>query len=215
MTLNAAIRDIPMPVRLARRPVSERGFPVPWFVSRINGQWDFVNVDPRKIVEAHHRKLCWLCGGPLGRFVAFVIGPMCSINRISSEPPAHRDCAEYAVRACPFLARPAMRRNEKAAHNDGATVPGIMVQHNPGACLLWLTRSYRVEHGLFYLGEPIELYWYAEGRTATRAEIDAAIAKAEPFLRKHAEAEGREAVVELERQIERARKLLPQQDASP
>jgi hypothetical protein len=211
--LNAAIRDIPLPHRLARRPVSEKGFPVPWFVSFINGKWDFVNLDPRKIIEAYKKKICFLCGGPMGLHKAFVIGPMCSINRISAEPPAHRDCAEYAVRACPFLARPAMRRNDRSALNTADNAAGIMIEHNPGAALIWITKSFepiRVPNGvLFQIGDPVEVAWYAEGRTATRAEIDAAIAKGLPLLRKAAERDGPDAIIELAGFIERAKSLLP------
>jgi hypothetical protein len=29
--LNPSIRDIPIPPRMAKRPISDRGFPVPWF----------------------------------------------------------------------------------------------------------------------------------------------------------------------------------------
>ena len=207
--LNAAIRDIPLPERLKSRPVSERGFPVPWFVSFIKGQWDFVNLDPRKIVEAYKRNLCFLCGETLGRYKAFVIGPMCSINRVSSEPPAHKECAEYAVRACPFLARPNARRNDKAHLGTGEDVPGIMIQHNPGATLIWITKSFHPEHGLFHLGEPVEVQWFAEGRKATRPEIDAAIAKGLPLLRKQAASDGPDAMKELDQYIKRAEKLLP------
>ena len=211
--LNAAIRDIPLPERLARRPVSERGFPVPWFVSFINDKWDFVNLDPRKIGIAFNRRICFLCGEPLGQYLAFVIGPMCSINRISAEPPGHRECAEYAVRACPFLARPNMRRNEAAYRPGHVPAPGLMIEHNPGATVIWITKHFRplqVKGGaLFELGEPVELHWYAEGRKATRAEIDAAMAKGLPLLRKAAESDGRDAVADLETQIEQAKKLLP------
>lgn len=211
MALNAAIRDIPLPPRMGRRPVNERGFPVPWFVSFINGKWDFVNLNPRKIIEAYNRKICWLCGEPLGQYKAFAIGPMCSINRVSSEPPAHADCAEYAVRACPFLARPNAKRNTAAALNDGEAVPGIMIQHNPGANLIWITKTFkpmRANDGvLFALGEPTSVSWWAKGRKATRAEIDASIEKGLPYLRRLAAAEG--AMPELDAEIERAKKLLP------
>ena len=211
--LNAAIKDIPRPSRLARRPVSERGFPVPWFVSRIEGKWDFVNVDPRKIRDAHQRKICWLCGERLGVFRCFVIGPMCSINRVSAEPPAHRDCAEYAVRACPFLARPNMRRNDKAHLGNFEDIPGLGIEHNPGATLIWVTKRYwpiKAPGGtLFQIGDPVEVCWYAEGREATRTEILAAIDKGLPLLRRMAEDEGPEAVRELERYIERAMPLVP------
>jgi hypothetical protein len=211
--LNAAIRDIPLPARLAHRPVSERGFPVPWFVSWIGGKWDFVNLDPHKIIEAYHRSLCFICGGKLGKYKAFTIGPMCSINRVSSEPPAHRECSEYAVRTCPFLARPNAKRNEKAHLGTIDDTPGIAIEHNPGATLIWVTKSYRpmrVDNGvLFEIGEPVDLAWFTEGRTATRAEIDAAIAKGLPLLRASAAKEGPEALTELDRYIRRAEKLLP------
>jgi len=210
--LNASIANIPLPARLARRPVSDRGFPVPWFVSLIGGKWDFVNLDPRLIGEAYRRNICWLCGEPLGRFKCFVIGPMCSINRVSSEPPSHRDCAEYAVRACPFLARPNARRNEKATLAPG-NVPGISIDHNPGATLIWITGSYqpmRVPGGvLFQIGPPIETYWYTEGRTATRDEIMAAIDKGLPYLRNMAKAEGDGAETDLDAMIKEAMKLIP------
>jgi hypothetical protein len=212
--LNASIRDIPIPPRMARRPVNERGFPVPWFVSHINGKWDFVNLDPRKISEAHRRNICWLCGEPLGKFKAFVIGPMCSINRVSSEPPSHRECAEYAVRACPFLARPNMRRNEKAHLAPSMdNVPGIAIEHNPGATLIWLTKSYRPintpKGALFQIGDPVETLWFTEARPATREEILAAIDKGLPYLRKAATDEGNGAEAELDRYISEAMKLLP------
>ena len=210
--LNAAIRDIPLPPRMMRRPVNERGFPVPWFVSFIGGKWDFVNLDPRKIIEAYNRKICWLCGEPLGTFKAFVIGPMCSINRVSSEPPAHADCAEYAVKACPFLARPNAKRNTAAALGEADAVPGIMIQHNPGANLIWITKTFKPMRDptggvLFALGEPTSVSWWAEGRKATRAELDASIEKGLPYLRKVAEADGQ--MADLDREIERAKKLLP------
>lgn len=210
--LNAAIRNIPLPPRLARRPVSERGFPVPWFCSFRDGKWDFVNLDPRKIGIAYNQQLCWLCGEKLGQYKAFCIGPMCSINRVTSEPAQHLECSRYAVAACPFLARPNAKRNDAATVAPGNIV-GIHLAHNPGACLIWVTKSYRpmrVDDGvLFQLGDPVELSWWAEGRKATRAEIDAAMAKGLPHLRRVAAMDGSEAMHELEQQITHAEKLLP------
>ena len=184
--LNASIRDIPLPPRMARLPISERGYPVPWFVARINNQWDFRAIRPNGIARAHNRKLCWLCGEPLGQYLAFVIGPMCSINRVSSEPPSHRECAEYAVKACPFLTKPNMRRNEEDVPEG--TVAGEHIMHNPGATLIWITKSYRpVSDGsggvLFEIGPPHEVYFFREGRQATRDEIMDAINKGLPYLR--------------------------------
>lgn len=219
--LNASIRDIPMPSRMARRPISNKGFPVPFFVTardRATGEWDFRFVHPRTTLHCHTKRLCWLCGEPIERFrpFAFVIGPMCSINRVSSEPPSHRDCALYGIKACPFLSRPAMRRNdadltETQKGTQITDAPGVAISHNPGVSLLWITKKYEAEPSsrgfLFYLGEPLELHWFKEGRTATRAEIDAAIEKGLPYLRAAAAAE--DALPDLEQQIARALPLLP------
>jgi hypothetical protein len=210
--LNASIAGITMPPRMSRRPVSDKGFPVPWFASLRDGKWDFVNLDPRNIVEAYRRQICFLCGEKLGAFKCFVIGPMCSINRVSVEPPAHRDCAEYAVRACPFLARPNAKRNDRAHLGKPEDTPGTMVEHNPGAVLIWITKRYApITDGrggvLFEIGDPVEVYWYTEGRQASRAEILAAIDKGLPHLRK--EAEQANALDDLQAMIDRAMTLLP------
>lgn len=210
--LNAAIKDIPLPARMARRPVNDRGFPVPWFVSFRDGDWDFVNLDPEKLAIAYRQETCWLCGDKLGQFKSFCIGPMCSINRVTSEPAQHKECSEYAVKACPFLARPGAKRNTHATLAPG-NIPGIHLDHNPGACLIWTTKFYkpvRVNGGvLFELGDPVEVSWWAHGRTATRSEIDAAIAKGMPLLRRAAAMQGYESMMELERYLQRAEKLLP------
>ena len=84
---------------------------------------------------------------------------------------------------------------------------GIMIQHNPGATLIWITKSFHPEHGLFRLGDPVDLAWYAEGRKATRPEIDAAIAKGLPLL--YAATSCDDDVRQLEQWIARAGKLLP------
>lgn len=214
--LNASIKDIRMPARMARRPISRKGFPVPYFVTVKNdeGDYDFRAIEAAPIIACVNRKLCWLCGEPLGQYQCFVIGPMCSINRVSSEPPSHRDCAEYAMQACPFLSKPNARRNEVGMPEEAKNnfVGGIGIKHNPGVMLLWITKSYRVVndgHGgiLFEIGPPVELHWYKERRRATRPEIDEAIAKGLPYLRSVAAMEN--ALPELEAQIARAQPLLP------
>lgn len=213
MPLNASIADIPMPARMARRPISDKGFPVPWFVAKVNGNWDFRVIDTPKMWPAVRQRLCWLCGEPLGKFLCFVIGPMCAINRVSSEPPSHRECAEYAIKACPFLSKPNARRNDNYA--EGFTpveAAGIPVMHNPGVTLEWITKTYRPERDqgsgvLFAIGEPVEHHFWREGRKATRAEIMAAIDKGLPHLRRVAAMEN--AMTELEEQIQRALPLVP------
>lgn len=207
-------RTLPTPPpRIARLPRNHAGYPVPWFVAWINGTPDFRVIGENKLTDAIRFRCCWLCGGPLGGNAAFVIGPMCAINRVSAEPPSHRDCADYAARACPFLATPGMRRRDTALP-EGATEPdGIMIRRNPGVALVWITRTWRLQprYRLYDVGDPVETRWYAEGRPATRGEVLAAIDTGLPLLRAEAEADDRprEALAELDRQHAQALDLVP------
>jgi hypothetical protein len=212
--LNASIRDIPIPDHMRHLPISPKGFPVPWFVAQIDGQYDFRVIGPGKIAEAHNRRRCWLCGEPMGRWSVFTIGPMCTINRVSAEPPSHLACAEYAARACPFLTQPKMRRNEKGIENTGAVkAAGIMIARNPGVTALWITKSYRLMDAdggvLFKVGTPERVLWSCEGRPATRAEIEASIASGLPLLEAEAVKDGPEGIAALEEAVRASRDLLP------
>jgi hypothetical protein len=205
-----------MPDRIARLPVNERGYPVPKFVQWINGVPDFRVTSSPHMRNCIKKRLCWICGDRLGTHLAFVIGPMCAVNRVSSEPPAHLECAEYAVRACPFLTNPRQKRDRKNMPDDAVEPAGFMLAHNPGVCVIWVTRAYSPfktyaggEGVLFRVGHPESVRWYTQGRTATRAEIETAVAIGLPKLQEIAQLEGVDAVADLNRQILQARHLLP------
>lgn len=211
--LNQAIWSIPMPDRIKRLPISATGFPVPWFVAWLDGESDFRVIGPGKLVQAVNRKLCWVCGQPMGVHKAFPIGPMCAINRNIAEPPCHFECAEYAVRACPFLSNPRMRRNEKDLPDGHREPAGVMIRRNPGAIAIWVTRDYRCvreSNGvLFRLGDPERVLWFAEGRKATRAEVLHSIETGLPLLYEAAEADGPDAVAAIPKMVARAETYLP------
>jgi len=210
--LNASIANIPIPARMRHLPLSDTGFPVPWFVAWVDGKADFRCADGRKHARAVNADLCWLCGNTLGRFKVFVIGPMCAVNRTTAEPPCHRECAEYAVAACPFLSKPRMRRNEVDLPDGHANPGGIMIKRNPGCTLLWITHDYRLIRAsggvIFKIGEPVEIIAYAEGRRATRAELEASIQSGLPLLA--TECDGEEAMRALAQQVERTNLLFKQ-----
>jgi hypothetical protein len=145
-------------------------------------------MDPRKLKLAITRGLCWVCGHEIGRIKAFVIGPMCAVNRTSSEPPCHVDCARFSALSCPFLTKPNMGR-VPLEHYGGTveTVAGEMCARNPGVTLLWHTKRYTTwndEKGgiLFDIGKPHHVEWYREGRAATRDEVLDSIDGGLPFL---------------------------------
>lgn len=207
-------KDLPrLPERMTALPVDARGFPVPWFVEWVNGEPKFQIANSRKWLLAVKGKRCWLCGKSMGAFKAFVIGPMCGVNRVSSEPPSHRDCAEFAVTACPFLTRPTAKRSDRGLDGIETKRPGgMMIERNPGVTLLWITKSYRVfQTGtgpLIEIGDPIECHFYREGREALRAEIDASVSTGLPLLEDMARKQGGAAVIALSRQLQTFHQLL-------
>jgi hypothetical protein len=206
---------IDMPARIAKLPVDKRGFPVPKFVTWFDGQPDFRVIRPSSVVNCVRKRLCWICGEPIGVRMAFVIGPMCAINRISSEPPSHKECAVFAARNCPFLSTPLARRREKDLPEERYVLDGH-IDHNPGVAAVWITKTYTVtpvDTGyLFKIGTPLSIAFYCEGRLATRAEIDAAIDKGLPFAVEVARQEGDFGVLALTRQRQELERLLDNRD---
>jgi hypothetical protein len=213
MNYNAAINRLDVPARMLKLPIDERGFPVPRFVDYIGGKPDFRAIRRDWLALCVRHKFCWLCGEKLGRNMAFVIGPMCAINRVNSEPPSHLECARFACKACPFLTQPRRARNEHDLP-DHVKAPGVALDRNPGVALVWVTTSYRTFEAklgtaglMFALGDPVKLEWYAHGRTATRAEIMESINSGLPLLRAMAARDN--AMEELEGYIKRGLALVP------
>jgi hypothetical protein len=207
--------DAPPSIRALAR--DDRGFPVPFFVEYIDGKPDFRVMDPEKMVRCIRHGLCWICGKALGRMKAFAIGPMCSVNRISAEPPAHPMCATFAAKACPFLSHPLAKRPpvDDLAERFGQPAPagGVMLEHNPGVTLIWHCLRYSLNRQadgiLFEIGPPSRCAWFREGREATRQEILDSFDLGLPILREMAEEEGPHAVHELEQRLHRAMQLVP------
>jgi len=208
-----------MPPRVAALSQDKHGYPVPWFVAWIDGKPDFRVIGHDAIRTATMQKRCWICGmnfdGSEDR--AFVIGPMCAVNRVTAEPPAHRECAVYSATHCPFLITPNMTRRDRHKPAGTKVPPGIMIPRNPGVALVWIAadRAWTAERQpresgggvLFRLGEPSECLWFARGRTATRAEVLESIDSGLPLLRQMAEEDG--ALDELEASHERALSWVP------
>lgn len=208
--------DLPeIPQRLRSLPI-QNGYPVPWFVAEVDGHYDFRIIDYRKFQPAVKKHLCWICGQKLGAYLAFPIGPMCAINRTISEPPSHRECAEWSIKVCPFLVQ---RQEERRGSHlpEGTKEPaGHGIKRQPGAICLWITKRYQqFSDGkggrLFELGDPVEVLWFKEGRAATREEVMQSIDSGYPLLMEMAQQDGAVGVRELERRRLEALKLLPKE----
>jgi hypothetical protein len=222
--MNAYRKGLPeRPLRMRKLPLNDKGYPVPWFVAWDDGKPEFRAMDGEKWARAVKHRLCWLCGKKLGRRMTFVAGPMCGINRTSAEPPCHHECAEYSARACPFLTLPkAIRRDSglpeelrlgSVPTKDTHIIGGTAITRNPGVAMLWTTTSYkvhRVDNGhVIEMGEPELVEWFAEGRGATRAEVDESIRTGMLFLQDIADEQGGDAPLALMCYVERMQPLLP------
>lgn len=178
---------LPPPVALQFMPKDHRGYVVPFFVEWINGKPDFRVIDGRKMRR-------------------------CVLENL-----------EYACRVCPFLTMPKALRREAGLPADMLQPAGVGLGRNPGVMLLWITRDrlqkiqVRPEPGdrairggvLFYVGDPIEVRWFSQGREASRAEVLDSIESGLPSLREPAQAQGPEAVAALDRMHAQAMELLP------
>jgi len=167
----------PLPARMLYLPVDDRGYPIPEFVSNLDGKRDFRAVSLEHMANCISDDVCWICGQRLEALKAFVIGPLPAIRGFSNEPPSHIECAEFAVRACPFLLLP------KAKHRtmDNPKVEKLprAGKGNPGVSCVYTVRGYahqeRRKGIIFLTGEAVRTEWYTQGRRATRSEVLAAI----------------------------------------
>lgn len=202
-----------LPARIKVLPLDHRGYPIPWFVEEPrNDHADFRIASSGKRYKATKERLCWLCGGKLGRNIAFVIGPMCAINRNTSEPGNHRDCALFAVQACPFLILPDAKYRLAHLPKEGGMLPHLL-PGNPGASCIWITDTYQpyAVDGTFLIriGEPSEVLWYCEGKQATRMQIQDCLDKRLPLLSDIAKKDGPQAEKQLVGYIERFQQFMP------
>lgn len=93
-----------IPKELAHLKVDERGYPIPFFVTKRDGKPDFVLLNTKRQDDCIEGKLCPICGKKLYKDYQYVItGPIGLKNRYISDPPMHRICAEFSMQACPHM----------------------------------------------------------------------------------------------------------------
>ncbi len=178
--MNEDARRVPMPPRVKALPRGPNGYPIPWFVPTLpDGRRDarLASVDTQIRAITQHR--CWVCGVQLGRRLAFVLGPVSVINRKTTEPAMHRDCAEYALQVCPFLTDPAAARRVQAMPAGALPPAGVSIPHNPGGAAVWITDTFTPRHPpgaaqiIVTPGPARSVSWWKQGRAATAAEAAA------------------------------------------
>lgn len=205
-----------LPERMRALPRNDRGFPIPYFAAEIDGKRDFRVVSPDKMAHAVRNDLCWVCGVRLGKYKAFVIGPMCGINRTIADPPSHRDCAIFSALNCPFLSSPLAKRRASDLPVGASDPAGLAIKRNPGVTGVWITqdfRPFRPHAGkkgiLFQLGDPIEVLWFSAGRPARREEVEHSVTTGLPALEEITQVDGPAGAAELQRRVAAFQHLLP------
>lgn len=122
------LKSIAMPVYLKDRPRDERGYPIPAsVVIDANGKPDFRVINPEKAMAMLLSRRCALCDKSMGRVVTFVGGPLSMRSRSFTDGPMHDECAQYALKVCPFLAAPkfAYSRSHDVAGVEVATIESV------------------------------------------------------------------------------------------
>ncbi len=213
-----------LPHGMGRRPVDSRGYPVPWFVDMAapyyNGNPDFRVMDGKHLKLAIRERRCWVCGERItDRTGVFLIGPMCGVNRTTSEPPCHWACAWWSASACPFLSEPKRLRDDRDLPAE-LKVAGEAILRNPGVAMLWASDNFttwRPPGGgvLFELGEPSVVAFRCRGRPASRAEIVDSVQTGLPLLLEQAAKQGAEACFQLGMMTGEFMKLVPAEEAAP
>jgi len=157
--------DVPIPERLAHLDRDPRGYPIFWAATNPDepGDYSFRGIYAKRALESGARKLCQLCGTPLGYWVCFSGGPKSCVNRVFSEPPMHRECLEYAYQVCPFLLRGGWDRSRTilAEHVKEADPYGDVTK--PERMGIYVTRGYEMKSDgsalLFFVRPAKQIIW--------------------------------------------------------
>lgn len=112
--VQARLARVPLPQRMRTLRKDVRGYPVPFLVLiDKSGVPQFTINDHTKAFACQRKHLCAICGKKFERNPStfeyemwFVGGSRCFLhsNGAFLDPPMHRECGEYALRVCPFLA---------------------------------------------------------------------------------------------------------------
>ena len=93
-----------IPKELSHLKVDPRGYPIPFFVSYVDGKPEFRFLNTDRVLMIIDKKLCHICGKKLPKdYCYFIAGPLGLKNGISSDAGMHRVCAEFSLKACPHL----------------------------------------------------------------------------------------------------------------
>lgn len=123
--------NLEIPKELSHLKIDSRGYPIPYSVSWIDDKPEFRFLNQDRLDMILERKVCHICGKKLPTdFVYFMAGPWGLQNKISTDAPMHRLCAEFSLIACPhlYLQKAQRRENDPLAK----TLVSERKKHDPG-----------------------------------------------------------------------------------
>lgn len=183
------VSSIPIPERLARRPRDSRGYPIPASVQiDAQGKPDFRVTDVRQWQSLVSRRCCALCAEPLGRHLAFVGGPLSHKSRFFTDAAMHKECAEYALKVCPFLAAPRFKfanpEHLRVAEGQELVINGLASDTRPERFFLGITRGFQVvsvSGEIVLQAEPWEsTTWWRQGEPMAQDEAPSTMTEPVP-----------------------------------
>lgn len=107
MSATAQRLATPVPKSMRTLERDARGYPIPWIVLRDKtGAPQFTINESRLVSDCLTKRLCAICGKRISGGFWFVGGSRAFLHERGAflDPPTHMECAEYALRVCPFLA---------------------------------------------------------------------------------------------------------------
>lgn len=141
--------EVPLPDQMQNLPLVEGGYRKPWFVK---GD-DFRVTDGDKAWLSVCKKACWICGNPFTTPEYAMVGDALSATvRVYREPPCHVECAEYAMKVCPFILYPNAKRRtaglaaEATVEHVNAGAPLKLDGKNPGEFFITIVADFSYHH---------------------------------------------------------------------
>lgn len=153
-----------LPPQLSHLKLDERGYPIPFFVPIVDGKPNFRYASGQKLKLCVERKLCAICGKKLFEYSYLISGPIGMRNRVSTDGPMHRECAEFALAVCPHLFYKDAERKE----NETGVQTHVLL-HKPDHMMLIKCNTKfkwkKEDEGIFgYQYVSHEVYEYIDGR---------------------------------------------------
>lgn len=164
--------SLDIPVFLSHLKVDQRGYPIPFFVSYIDGKPEFRYMDHVRQEMIIENKLCHICGKKLNKdYNYFISGPIGFKNKISSDAAMHRECAEFSLLACPHLhlQNAERRENDELGKEITNNADPILIKEKPQTLILARASKFKpVKHNgatyIRYTAVSFETFHYVNGK---------------------------------------------------